>query len=79
MIKENLTACKTKGCCNPVLNGKYCEQCKMVRKEKRNKIIAGTGTGGTLLLSAYGIAKKTDLLKKVPKMVMNIVGMISKK
>lgn len=77
MIDENFTACKTKGCCNPVLNGKYCEQCKMVRKEKRNKIIAGTG--GSLLLGAFGIAKKTGLLKKVPKMASNIIGIVLKK
>ncbi len=38
--------CKTKGCNNPVLDGKYCLQCTQVRKENKNKGLAVAGAVG---------------------------------
>lgn len=60
MINEKPIQCKSKGCYNPVLYGKYCEQCKQIRKEKKDKIMAGVA-GAAILV--FGFVKKKDLLK----------------
>ncbi|MFA9422197.1 MAG: hypothetical protein ACERLG_01375 [Sedimentibacter sp.] len=50
MAKEKAKQCKTKGCNNPVLFGKYCEHCKQKRKEKRDKIWAGIVSAAILVV-----------------------------
>jgi hypothetical protein len=50
MTNQQPKQCITKDCYNPVLDGKYCEQCRQKRKEIRNKIVAGTGGIAAALL-----------------------------
>ena len=35
--------CKTKACNNPVLEGKYCENCYKLKKENRDKFLKSAG------------------------------------
>lgn len=39
MNNAELKKCKNKGCNNPVLDGKYCEHCNQVTKEKRRNFV----------------------------------------
>lgn len=60
MKKSEIKSCKTEGCTNEVLDGKYCEYCKQERKEKGITIagiVVGIGTG-------IGIAIKSGIVKK---------------
>jgi hypothetical protein len=60
MNNDILKECKNKGCNNPVLNGKYCENCSQIKKEKRDNVIKGAG--GILL--GVGAFVLSALLKK---------------
>ena len=67
MINENSLKCKNRNCNNPVVNGKYCEYCRQIRREKRNKFLkisVGTVTGiGSIVLAAV-FKKPVDIFKK---------------
>lgn len=76
MTNEKHKQCKSKGCYNPVLDGKYCVQCKQKRKEKRDKILAGAG-GAAIL--GYGVAIKKGVIKKGPKIVAKVIQVILRK
>ncbi|WP_238900719.1 hypothetical protein [Clostridium sp. YIM B02500] len=71
MTNEKSKQCKSKGCYNPVLDGKYCARCKQKRKEKRDKILAGVG--GAVVLGC-GVA-----IKKGPKIAAKVIKVILKK
>jgi len=58
-----LKDCKTKGCNNPVLKGKYCEHCSQIKKEKRNKVIKGAGS----VLGFIVVTGLSALIKKPRK------------
>ncbi len=73
MTNEESIQCKSKGCSNPVLDGKYCEHCEQKRKEKRNRIWAGAGV---FALPAVGVAIKKGALKQVPKIVAKVLQVI---
>lgn len=76
MAKEKSTICKTKGCNNPVLDGKYCEHCKQVRKETKNKVLIGAGG---VAIPAAGYAIKKGALKQVPKIAKTVLQIILRK
>lgn len=76
MINEKSKQCKSKGCYNPVLDGKYCVNCKQKRKEKGGKMLAGAGGFAVLGL---GIARKKGVMKKVPKITAKLMQVILKK
>jgi hypothetical protein len=63
MAKEKVTICKTKGCNNPVLDGKYCEFCKQKRKEDGSKVKAVVG--GVALLGGGAVVRKVGFKKIV--------------
>lgn len=73
MTNEKTKQCKSKGCYNPVLDGKYCENCKQKRKEKRDKILAGAG--GAAILGC-GVAIKKGVIKKAPKIAAKVIQVI---
>ena len=73
MNKEETRQCKSKGCCNPVLKGKYCQFCKKKRKEKRAKVFAVVGS--TTILGIGGAAKK-GAMKQIPKIAEKVVKVI---
>lgn len=76
MANEKTKQCKTKGCNNPVLDGKYCELCKQKRKENKDKIMAGAG--GAFILGA-GVAIKKGALKQIPKIAAKVIQVVLKK
>lgn len=55
MNKETLKKCKNKECNNPVLNGKYCEQCTQKRKEDEGVFLS---VGGLAILGIIVAIKK---------------------
>lgn len=65
--------CKTKGCNNPVLDGKYCLQCTQVRKENKKK---GWAVAGAVGIPALGYAIKKGALKQAPKIAKAMVKII---
>jgi hypothetical protein len=65
--------CKTKGCNNPVLDGKYCLQCTQIRKENKKK---GWAVAGAVGIPALGIAIKKGALKQAPKIAKAVVKII---
>lgn len=65
--------CKTKGCCNPVLDGKYCLKCTQARKENKNKGIAVAGAIG---IPAIGYAIKKGAIKQAQKIAKTAVKII---
>jgi hypothetical protein len=67
--------CKTKGCNNPVIEGKYCEQCTQTRKETKDKVLAGVGTGAVV---GVGVAAKTGVLKQIPVVAVKLIKGILK-
>ncbi len=75
MTNEILKQCKRKGCFNPVLKGKYCEQCTQKRKEKKDKILAGLG--GIVILGG-GAALRKGVIKQVPKIAVKVVKEVFK-
>jgi hypothetical protein len=75
MINETPKQCKSKACYNPVLDGKYCEQCKQKRKEKGVKIL--TGAGGTAIL-VVGAAIKKGIIKQGPKIARAAIKVVLK-
>ena|GEM_PF-1888365 len=76
MTDEKAKQCKMKDCTNDVLEGKYCEYCKQVRKGKRNKILGGAAAVG---VSAAGYAVKKGVLRQVPKILGSVFKIILKK
>ena len=76
MINEKSKQCKSKGCNNPVLDGKYCEHCKQKRKENGGKILAGAG--GVAILG-LGVARKKGAMKQVPKIAAKLMQVILRK
>lgn len=76
MAKDKVKFCKTKGCNNPVLDGKYCEYCKQVRKETKNKVLLGAGGAA---IPAAGYAIKKGALKKVPGIAKTVLQIILRK
>lgn len=76
MAKEKVTICKTKGCNNPVLDGKYCEFCKQERKETGNKV---KGVAAAVAIPAAGYAIKKGVLKQVPKIAKAALQIILRK
>ncbi len=76
MTNEKPKQCKSKGCYNPVLDGKYCEYCKQKRKEKRNNILAGAG--GAAILGG-SVAIKKGVIKQVPKIAAKVIQVILRK
>jgi len=76
MTNEKSKQCKSNGCHNPVLDGKYCVLCKQKRKEKRDKILAGAGGSAIVGL---GVAIKKGVLKQAPKVAAKVIQVISKK
>lgn len=60
MTNEILKQCKSKSCSNPVLKGKYCEQCTRKRKETRDKILGGLG--GAAIFGG-GVAIKKGVIR----------------
>lgn len=82
MTNEKPKQCKSKGCYNPVLDGKYCVQCKQKRKEKRDKILAGAGAGagaGGAAIWGVGVAIKKGVIKQVPKIGEKVIQVFLKK
>lgn len=73
MINEKPKQCKSKGCCNPVLDGKYCEYCKQIRKERKDNILAGAV--GVVILGG-GAAIKKVVIKQVPKIAAKVLQLI---
>lgn len=63
MNNAELEKCKNKGCNNPVLDGKYCEHCKLVRKEKRGNFVKVVGSAAV----SIGSIALAVILKKKPK------------
>lgn len=53
MTNEKAKQCKTKGCNNPVLDGKYCEFCKQKRKETKQKIMEGAAGALIIVVAAF--------------------------
>jgi len=76
MANEKPNQCKTKGCNNPVLDGKYCEFCKQKRKENKDKVVAGAG--GALILGG-GFAIKKGALKQIPKIAAKVIQVVLRK
>jgi hypothetical protein len=76
MTNETPKQCKSKGCYNPVLGGKYCVQCKQNRKEKRDKILAGAL--GAAILGGGGAIKKVAI-KQAPKIAAKVIQIILRK
>lgn len=70
MINGENKQCKSKGCCNPILEGRYCQCCTQKRREKREKILAAAA--GVLILGG-GVAKKKGLIKKAPKIATKVL------
>lgn len=71
MTHEKYKQCQSKGCCNIVLDGKFCEYHKRERKESRDKIWKGVGAvaaGAGVLAGA--IAKNKDTIAEVTKKVL---------
>ena len=62
MNNAEFKKCKKKGCDNPVLEGKYCEHCKQIRKEKRDNFLKAAG--GTVM--AVGSIAVTVIFRKPP-------------
>lgn len=65
--------CKTKGCNNPVLDGKYCLYCTQVRKENKKK---GFAIAGAVVIPAIGYAINKGALKQAPKIARAVVKKI---
>lgn len=76
MNNKKTIQCKTKGCDNPALDGKYCEYCKQIRKENKNK---GLAIAGGIAIPAVGIAIKKGALKQIPKIAGKVVQVILRK
>jgi hypothetical protein len=70
MKNEKEKRCKTKGCNNPVLDGKYCEYCKQKQKEVKDKALF---VAGGVALPVIGIAIKKGVLKKVPEIAKAVL------
>ena len=68
--------CKTKDCDNPVLDGKYCEHCKQVRKETRGKVYKVTGGAA---IPVAGVVAKTGAWRKIPEIAVKIARLFLKK
>lgn len=66
MTNEKLKQCKSKGCHNSVVEGKYCEYCKKKTKEKRDKFLRGAGVGGAAIWGC-GVVIKKYVIKQIPK------------
>jgi hypothetical protein len=78
MIKENPKQCKSKSCFNPVLDGKYCVNCKQIRKERKEKILVGIGAGVPVIFGCV-VAIKKGGIKQVPKIAAKVLKVILRK
>ena len=76
MVNEKAKHCKTQDCNNPVLNGKYCLQCKKKRKETKNKVLIG---GGSVVIPVIGVAIKKGALKQIPKIASKVIQAVLRK
>jgi hypothetical protein len=76
MAKGTSKLCKTKGCNNPVLDGKYCVHCKQKRKENKNKGLAVAGVVG---IPVAGVAIKKGALKQIPKIAGKVLQLVLKR
>lgn len=76
MTNDKTKRCKSKGCYNPVLEGKYCEHCKQKRREKRDEILAGVGGAAIFAIVA---AIKKGAIKQGPKIAAKVIQVILKK
>ncbi len=67
MNKKRETICRTKGCENPVLEGKYCEHCKQKRKELRDAALSVCGVviGGAVVRFSKPLLKGAGKVAKV--------------
>lgn len=68
-------SCKTKGCNNPILTGKFCLQCTQVKKEKgikRNAAFASIG------IATFGVMAKSGVHKKVGKQLLKVAEVVVK-
>lgn len=55
MLNQDVKQCKSKGCNNSVLKGKYCEYCK---KNIMENIGKGLSVAGSFAFLCYGAIKK---------------------
>jgi len=76
MANEKAKTCKTKGCNNPVLDGKYCEYCKQKRKEDGNKVKATVG--GAAILGGGAVIKKVGV-KKIVQVAGEVLRVVLKR
>ena len=76
MANEKAKQCKTNGCNNPVLDGKYCDYCNQRRKEDKDKIKAGVG--GAFILGG-GFAIKKGALKKIHRIAEKVIKVVLRK
>ena len=69
MNKKEEIICRTKGCGNPILKGKYCELCKQKRKEKRDTILAGC----SIAFSGVIVKYSKPILKGAGKVAKGLI------
>lgn len=72
MINEKNKQCKNKECCNPVLEGRYCQRCAQKRREKRDGILA-IATSAIIVVGGVVKVKKKDLIRKAPKIAAKVL------
>jgi len=74
MAKDKVKLCKTKGCNNPVIEGKYCLNCTQKRKETQQKVVAGVAgagiLGGGAVVKKVGIKKVVEVAGKALQLVL---------
>jgi hypothetical protein len=76
MNNGKVKKCKTKGCNNPVLDGKYCEYCKQKRKEDGNKV--KVAVGGAAIIGGGAVIKKVGM-KKIARVAGEVLRVIFKR
>ncbi|NMC33986.1 MAG: hypothetical protein GYA36_16210 [Veillonellaceae bacterium] len=77
MADGKATQCKTKGCNNPVLDGKYCMYCTQARKEKKKNFLSVAGASVIGISVIVNAIKNVDV-KKLQKFAKDIVMNINK-
>lgn len=79
---NEVNICKSKDCNNPALDGKYCDYCTQVRKERKStaaKVAVGVAAGAVGAARAVGAVIKSGTWKKVPELAIKVVRVIFKK